>query len=240
MSIEKNKLEANTNGIYLNDACGSECDGICKEVPSKNILIQNNHIRANNMFTNVGSPFPPPLGIGIFNFGSDEVTIRKNTIIDNDSFGVLLLANPNKYNEHPEDPFLGVYADHNIVKENKFSGNGAHPDLLVLGIFTVLGDGSRTAGADISYVPVAINFLDPSNPIIDERKAPYTNCFDLGTGGGSKRRQSPAGMPVSTYIKTEDGFAIEELACSKESGSNKHTQTKRSNTGEHSKLHQHH
>ena len=121
-----------------------------------NFILNNN--RTN---TGVGSVAGVPEGTGILMFGSDRVTIRRNVIVGNDSFGLAAIGNFNV----ALDPRIEPFNDDLVVKRNLILDNGGSPDPLR----------SLTPGVDIVFIP---DLIDPmTGQVFATDPDPTDNCF---------------------------------------------------------------
>ncbi len=85
-----------------------------------------------------------PSGAGILNAGGDHVTIERNIILANDSFGLATVASPFALADGRIDPF----ADDQRVERNVILLNGQSPDR----------ERPTPPGADIVFVPSLVDF----------------------------------------------------------------------------------
>jgi parallel beta-helix repeat protein len=129
--VRHNTLTNNTTGIFV-----IVLPNLPKATTEK-ALIEKNTVRANNR----PNPFPPvckegpetppgcveeffddlqllPSGSGILNVGGHDITIRNNTVKNNDTVGVGVV-----YNE-----FLSISSSDTVVTGNTIIKNGEHPD----------------------------------------------------------------------------------------------------------------
>jgi parallel beta-helix repeat protein len=133
--VRDNKLTGNVNGMLV---------VVLPDLPTtstEDALIERNVIRANN----VPNPFPlpPPLfddlqllpsGSGILNVGGDAITMRRNVVNKNNSFGIGIVENPFGFGP-PDD---------NRVVDNTVLHNGADPDVRASLSADIAYDGSGT------------------------------------------------------------------------------------------------
>jgi parallel beta-helix repeat protein len=157
ITVRKNKLVNGTIGIELENTTDSIVRGnkltrnvtgilavILPGLPTTSLqdaLIEHNVIKSNN--TPNPFPLPPPLedelqllpsGSGVLNVGGDAVTMRKNVIRKNDSFGIGIVQNPFGFGP-PDD---------NRVVDNSVLHNGAHPDVRAALSADIAYDGTGT------------------------------------------------------------------------------------------------
>ncbi|HTO51944.1 MAG TPA: right-handed parallel beta-helix repeat-containing protein [Myxococcota bacterium] len=85
-----------------------------------------------------------PSGAGILNAGADHVTIERNVILGNDSFGVATVGSPFA----PADPRIDPFPDDQRVARNVILLNGHSPD----------PERASPPGADIVFAPSVIDF----------------------------------------------------------------------------------
>ena len=85
-----------------------------------------------------------PSGAGILNAGGDHVTIERNVILGNHSFGVATVASPFA----PADPRIDPFPDEQRVERNVILLNGHSPD----------EERATPPGADIVFAPGVIDF----------------------------------------------------------------------------------
>jgi parallel beta-helix repeat protein len=133
--VRNNKLRRNVNGILVVILPG------LPTTVTRDALIERNVINSNN----VPNPFPlpPPLfdslqllpsGSGILNVGGDAVTMRKNVINNNNSFGIGIVENAFGFGP-PDD---------NRVVDNTVLKNGSDPDVRTALSADIAYDGSGT------------------------------------------------------------------------------------------------
>ena len=85
-----------------------------------------------------------PSGAGILNAGADHVTIERNVVLGNHSFGVATVASPFA----PADSRIDPFPDEQRVSRNVILLNGHSPD----------PDRAGPPGADIVFAPSVIDF----------------------------------------------------------------------------------
>jgi parallel beta-helix repeat protein len=142
------EIENSRNSFLRNNLLTGNVDGILVVVlpglpttSTENAVIEGNVIRANNL----PNPFPPPppffddlqllpSGSGLLNVGGDQVTIRKNVITQNNSFGIGIVENPFGFGP-PDD---------NRVLDNVVLNNGGDPDARSFLSADIAYDGSGT------------------------------------------------------------------------------------------------
>jgi parallel beta-helix repeat protein len=133
--VRNNKLTRNVNGILVVVLPG------LPTTSTEDALIERNVINSNN----VPNPFPlpPPLfdelqllpaGSGILNVGGDAVTMRRNVVNKNDSFGIGIVENPFGFGP-PDD---------NVVVDNTVKNNAGDPDVRATLSADIAYDGSGT------------------------------------------------------------------------------------------------
>ena len=104
---------------------------------------------------------PVPTGSGILNAGADHVSIERNVILGNDSFGVASVANPFALVDPRIDPFV----DDQRVARNVVLLNGQDPD----------PERPGPPGADLVFLPNLIDFH--SGAVLRVDPEPEDNCF---------------------------------------------------------------
>ena len=135
-AVRNNVATGNTSGVLVVILPG------LPTAATEEVQIEGNLIVKNN-YPNPFAPTDPddiaaiPTGTGILNVGGDAVTIRRNLIAGNDSFGVAIIANPFA----PLDPRIEPNPDDNTVRRNVIVNNGDNPD----------PERPGTPGADIVY-----------------------------------------------------------------------------------------
>jgi len=102
-----------------------------------------------------------PSGAGILNAGGDHVTIERNIILANDSFGLATVASPFALADGRIDPF----ADDQRVERNVILLNGQSPDR----------ERPTPPGADIVFVPSLVDFA--SGAVLMPDPDPDDDCF---------------------------------------------------------------
>jgi len=102
-----------------------------------------------------------PSGAGILNAGGDHVTIERNVVLGNDSFGVATVASPFGPADRRVDPFV----DDERVAHNVILLNGQRPD----------PDRPGPPGADVVFVPHVVDFT--TGELVQEDPDPSSNCF---------------------------------------------------------------
>jgi hypothetical protein len=107
-----------------------------------------------------------PEGTGILIFGSDNVTVRNNTITGNDSFGIPAIGNPFFFFF---DPRIEPFIDNLLVQGNTVTENGASSDPLR----------TFTPGADIVFLPDV--FGTTTGTLLLPDPDPTDNCFTGNT-----------------------------------------------------------
>jgi parallel beta-helix repeat protein len=122
--VRRNVLSGNVAGMLI-----IVLPGLPRSATS-GALIEGNVVTRNNL----PNPFPPPppffddlqllpSGTGILNAGGDNIVIRHNTIIANDTVGVGII----------ENPFGFGPPDNNTVVRNTIEQNGLSPDARAAG-----------------------------------------------------------------------------------------------------------
>lgn len=143
---------------------------------AENAIVQND----------LPNPSPPdggdgagqvPTGSGVLNAGADHVSIERNLILGNDSFGVATVANPFALVDPRIDPFV----DEQRVAKNVVLLNGQSPD----------PERPGPPGADIVFVPNLLDFS--TNTVLRVDPEPDDNCF----GDNRSFTQQPAGVTES-------------------------------------------
>ena len=142
------ELENTTNSVVRNNKLTDNVNGILVVVlpnlpttSTEDALIERNVINSNN----VPNPFPlpPPLddplqllpsGSGILNVGGDAITMRRNVVNKNNSFGIGIVENPFGFGP-PDD---------NVVVDNTVKNNAGDPDVRATLSADIAYDGSGT------------------------------------------------------------------------------------------------
>lgn len=120
MVIRANIVRGNTAGILAIVDPFNPRTETSDVMIEKNVIVKNN-LPNNSTETDIGRI---PSGTGILNVGSDRLTIRKNTVTGNNTFGVAIIANP----EAREDPRgIDPNPDGNQVSSNFVVDNGGQP-----------------------------------------------------------------------------------------------------------------
>ena len=117
--VRGNLITGNTTGIL------AIVDPFNPRTETSDVLIENNLVTKNNLpntstEADIGRI---PSGTGILDVGGDRLTIRKNIVTDNNTFGVAITANPLASQDKRLDP----YRDGNQVRSNVVLGNGEQP-----------------------------------------------------------------------------------------------------------------
>lgn len=158
--VRRNVLYGNTGGILV----VALPDLPRKETRDTEVI--GNYIADNNR----PNPFEPgpraistfPQGSGILNIGGDALTVRRNVILQNGSFGMATLGNFFSF----EDPELEPFVDGQVVRGNVILRNGGSPDPLRLTL----------PPADVVFVP---DLLDPATgDVVQADPDPSDNCFE--------------------------------------------------------------
>jgi parallel beta-helix repeat protein len=115
-----------------------------------------------------------PSGTGVLNAGGDHVTIERNIILGNDSFGVATVASPFAL----ADPRIDPFPDDQRVARNVILLNGQSPDR----------DRPTPPGADIVFVPSVVDFATGAVLVPDPDSS--DDCF----GDNRFFTEHPAGV----------------------------------------------
>lgn len=153
--VRDNHVSGNTGGILV-----VALPGLPKPF-TKNVLIRNNEIVENNYPISESEIDLLPVGTGILNLGSDNVTIRNNKIIGNDTVGVALIGNPLVFS----DPRLEPFVDGNSVRNNTIRDNGSAPD----------PNQPLFPAADIVFLPDVVDTA--TGLVVLPDPDPTDNCF---------------------------------------------------------------
>ncbi|MBP7291975.1 MAG: right-handed parallel beta-helix repeat-containing protein [Nannocystaceae bacterium] len=129
--VRRNESYSNTAGILVFNLPGLDVkDG-------KRANVYENDVHDNNV-TNFADPgtvvgIVPP-GVGMLVLAADNNEIHGNTIANNDSVGVAIIAYSEESGlfEPPNDPAYDIWSEGNYIHDNTFMGNGTMPDPLVL------------------------------------------------------------------------------------------------------------
>ena len=156
--VEHNVLFGNTAGVLV-------FVGPNLPMPfNREVLVAHNRIFNNNRDnTGRGAVAAVPSGSGILVIGSDNVSVRRNRIAGNRSFGLALIGNVNAFFDSRIEPFN----DGTIVDRNWVRRNGFNPDT----------ERTQVPGADIIFLPDVFDPLDPDlTPLLSDPDA-SDNCF---------------------------------------------------------------
>jgi parallel beta-helix repeat protein len=115
-----------------------------------------------------------PSGAGILNAGGDHVTIERNIILGNDSFGLATVASPFAL----ADPRIDPFPDDQRVEHNVILLNGQSPDR----------ERPTPPGADIVFVPSLVDFASGALLLPDPDSS--DDCF----GDNRFFTEHPAGV----------------------------------------------
>jgi parallel beta-helix repeat protein len=154
--VRHNLLKKNSAGILVVVLPGLNIPA------TDNVLIEHNIINRNNR-ENTGGGFLVllPFGTGILNVGGDDVVIRDNVVMRNQSVGIASIGNPFVF----IDPRIEPFVDGLVVADNVVLHNGADPD-----------PASIVPGADLVFVP---DVVDPgSGTVLLPDPDPSGNCFE--------------------------------------------------------------
>jgi parallel beta-helix repeat protein len=142
--IRKNSVNDNTAGIL------AIVDPFNPLTKTDNVIIEKNDVARNN------SPNKStdedlqriPSGTGILNVGGDKLSIRKNNVAGNNTFGIAITQNPIA----AEDPRIDPNPDGTEVRENVIVDNGSAPaDALPGGDIFYDGAGTGNCFADNTF-----------------------------------------------------------------------------------------
>ena len=157
--VRHNQIFGNAAGVVVLARPNSPLP-MCDHVRiTENAIVQND----------VPNPSPPdgegagqvPTGAGILNAGADHVSVERNLILGNDSFGVATVANSFALVDSRIDPFV----DDQRVAKNVILLNGQDPDR----------ERAGPPGADIVFIPNLVDFH--SNTVLRADPEPEDNCF---------------------------------------------------------------
>jgi parallel beta-helix repeat protein len=141
--VHKNQIFANTAGLLVAVRAGRFLPLTDHVRIEENAILKNN--RENPVAPSSGDPAGAiPAGSGLLNAGGDHVSIERNVILDNDSFGLATTASASA----ATDPRIDPFADRQRVQRNVILLNGQHPD----------PRRADTPGADIVFVPDLLDF----------------------------------------------------------------------------------
>jgi parallel beta helix pectate lyase-like protein len=126
---------------------------------SENAIIQND--LENPLASGADSLGSIPTGAGILNAGGDHVTIDRNVVLGNDSFGVATVASP----FGPADKRIDPFVDEQRVSRNVILLNGQRPD----------GERPGPPGADVVFVPGVVDF--GTGELLQPDPDPSDDCF---------------------------------------------------------------
>jgi parallel beta-helix repeat protein len=158
--VRKNQLFGNTAGVLVI---------VLPSLPfpfTDHVRIEGNSIIENNFPNPIAATSGDdvgtiPTGSGILNLGGDHVSIERNVILGNDSFGVATIASPFVALDSRIEPFV----DDQRVKRNVILLNGHDPDPLR----------AAMPGADIVFVPDRIDFA--TGTVFQTDPDPSDSCY---------------------------------------------------------------
>ncbi len=135
ISAHDNIAESNALGIISQVIPGLVTTATADVRISDNIVIANNHPNPSTDPADFLTVLPS--GVGILDVGGKRVIIRRNTVLDNNSGGIAVVALPAPI--AALDPRINPLPQHDEVRDNIVTGNGLHPDpkLAVLGFVAV-------------------------------------------------------------------------------------------------------
>lgn len=129
--VRRNEAFNNTAGILVFNLPGLDVkDG-------KRTNVYENDIHDNNVdnFADPGTVvgIVPP-GVGMLILAADETEIHSNTISNNRTVGIAIIAysSESMLFEEPNDPEYDIYSETNFVHDNTYTDNALDPDPLVL------------------------------------------------------------------------------------------------------------
>jgi parallel beta-helix repeat protein len=175
--VFNNDIHDNTTGIGLfhpNSAGNPQLPVMA------NWVIENNHVHDNNL----PNPAPPnslqaglPLGGGILLIGVSDHVIRKNTVEDNDFYGIAVLGYCTSVEGGPPDnncvnnpPQAAPSANNNLIDKNDLTDNGLNPPAHPLAL----------AASDIIYLQTPP--FEPGTGNCFKRNRPDTFTFFSSEG----------------------------------------------------------
>ncbi len=182
VAVEDNSLTNSTVGIGIensthalvrkNQVFGNAAGIVVAVLPERpvpqtdRVRIEENSIIDNNLARVevpgvAGFAAGVPKGAGLLNAGGDHVSIERNVVLGNDSYGVAALASPLARRDPRSDPFV----DRQSVQRNVILMNGHDPDPLR----------ATTPGADIVFVPDSIDFAN--GELVERDPDPSDNCY---------------------------------------------------------------
>jgi parallel beta-helix repeat protein len=133
--VSRNSITGNTAGVIAIVDPGNPL------TTTENVLIEQNVIARNNLPNQAMEPdlAAIPSGTGILNVGSDRLLIRRNVVVENNTFGVMITQNPRA----AEDRRIEPNPDGTQVRLNVVLGNGKNPVDSLPGV-DLFYDGSGT------------------------------------------------------------------------------------------------
>ncbi|MBA3547813.1 MAG: right-handed parallel beta-helix repeat-containing protein [Nannocystis sp.] len=161
-TVRRTHAHDNTAGILIFNLPGLPVkDG--KRTLAYDNIIENNNVPNFGEAGTVVAKVPP--GIGFMVLAADNNEIRNNQIRGNVSTGVVIVHYSSELFESFDDAAFNIYAEGNYVHDNTFTGNGAAPADLILGV---------TAGKKPGVDMLLDGCIDPDLANAD---GALSNCF---------------------------------------------------------------
>jgi parallel beta-helix repeat protein len=174
-----NSVSGNTAGIL------AIVDPFNPRVETDNVTIEKNAVIRNNL-PNKSEDIDLqriPSGTGILSVGSDNLRIRKNEVVGNNTFGVAITQNPVAM----QDPRIDPNPDGNQVRLNLVVENGAQPANALPGVDLFYdGSGRGNCFADNTFTTASLPSIEASFTCHDVDVASST-----GHSAGSMRAGGP-------------------------------------------------
>jgi parallel beta-helix repeat protein len=159
--VRHNQLFGNTSGIVVVISPGLPHAATDHVRIEENAVVQNN-LPNPNAAGGAARAGAIPSGSGILNAGGDHVSIQRNLILSNDSFGIASIASPFAL----VDPRVEPFVDDQRVQRNVILLNGQSPD----------PERAALPGADIVFLPDLIDFS--SGAVLRQDPDPGDDCFE--------------------------------------------------------------
>ncbi len=124
ISVEDNRVMDNTIGMLAAVLPGLSVTETTNIQISRNLFVRNNRPNPVSDPSDILSQLPT--GVGILLFGADQVTVRDNKVMNNDSAGIAVVQVPPAL--AALDPRIEPFANQNTISRNVVLSNGRDPD----------------------------------------------------------------------------------------------------------------